>query len=135
MVRKFYWSNLLLLFSIEKKESVVKIFNHLKDWFDGLKFPILYVVCISFPIEPLISRTFLDHYFCHHFWVGLLLLCCCSHPKVATKMAKKCSTNQRFIRKRNTTYKIYTLASKITGKSDQEIWWLKLFDKNMDNPT
>ena len=62
--------------------------------------------------EPLISWTqhwtFLDR-FCHHFWVGLLLLCCCTHPKVMTKMAKKCSTDQRFIRKRNTTYKIHTL--------------------------
>ena len=51
---------------------------------------------------------------CHHFWVGLVLLCCCIHPKVMTKMANKCSTlcstDQRFIRKRNTTYKIHTLA-------------------------
>ena len=40
------------------------------------------------------------YHFCHHFWVGLLLLCCCTHPKVMTKMAKKCSTDQRFIQKR-----------------------------------
>ena len=47
--------------------------------------------------------------FCHHFWVGLLLLYCCTHPKVMTKMFKKCSTDQRSIWKRNTTYKIHTL--------------------------
>ena len=72
---------------------------------------------IFFPNEPLISWTqrwtFLDH-FCHHFWVGLVLLCCCTHPKVMAKMAKKCSTlcstDQRFILKRNTTYRIHTLA-------------------------
>ena len=49
------------------------------------------------------------NHFCHHFWVGLLLLCCCTHPKMITKMAKKCSIDQRFIRKRNTTCKIHTL--------------------------
>ena len=47
--------------------------------------------------------------FCHHFWVGLLLLCYCTHPKVMTKMLKKCSSEQRFIRERNTIYKIHTL--------------------------
>ena len=67
-----------------------------------------FISSISFPNEPLISWTFLEH-FCHHFWVGLLLLCCCTHPKVMTKIAKKCWTDQRFIRKRNTTYKIHTL--------------------------
>ena len=34
-----------------------------------------------------------------------------THPKVMTKMVKKCLTDQRFIRKRNTTYKIGTLNS------------------------
>ena len=71
---------------------------------------------ISFPNEPLVSWTqrwtFLDH-FCHHFWVGLVLLCCCSQPKVMIKMVKKCSklcsTDQRFIRKQNTTFRIHTL--------------------------
>ena len=51
--------------------------------------------------------------YCHHFWVGLVLLCCCTHPKAMTKMVKKCSTfcstDQRFIRNRNTTYRIHTL--------------------------
>ena len=56
----------------------------------------------------MISWKCLEH-FCHHFWVSLLLLCYCTHPKVMTKMFKKCSTHQRFIRKRNTTYKIHTL--------------------------
>ena len=71
---------------------------------------------ISFPNEPLISwtqRWTLHDHFCHHFWVGLVLLCCCTHPKVMSKMVKKCSTlcstDQRFIRKRNTTYRIHTL--------------------------
>ena len=67
-----------------------------------------FISSISFPNEPLISWTFLNH-FCHHFWVGFLLLCCCTHPKVMTTMFKKCSTDQRFIRKRNTTCKIHTL--------------------------
>ena len=38
-------------------------------------------------------------------------VCCCTHPEVMTKMVKKCSTDQRFIRKRNTTYKIHTLVN------------------------
>ena len=50
----------------------------------------------SFSNDPLISWTVLE-YFCHHFWVVLLLLCCCTHPKVMTKMTKKCSTDQRCI--------------------------------------
>ena len=84
---------------------------------------------ISFPNEPLISSTqrwtFLDH-FCHHFWVGLVLLCCCTHPKVMTKMVKKCSTlcltDQRFIRKRNTTYRIHTFVrQQWTEKSSKYI--------------
>ena len=65
-----------------------------------------FINSISFPNEPLISGKFLDH-FCYHFWAGLL--CCCTHPKMMTKIAKKCSTDQRFIRKRNTAYKIHTL--------------------------
>ena len=77
---------------------------------------------ISFPNEPLISWTFLDH-FCHHFWVGLLLLCCCTHPKVVTIMAKKFSTDQRFIRKRNTTYKIHTLIVLLRRIFKQEKIW------------
>ena len=55
-----------------------------------------FVKSYYFPNATLTSWTFLDH-FCHHFWVGLLLLWCCTHPKVMTKMAKKCSTDQRFI--------------------------------------
>ena len=43
------------------------------------------------------------------FAVALLL-----HPhKSDKKMAKKCSSHQRFIRKRNTTYKIHTLIHKL----------------------
>ena len=51
-------------------------------------------VCISFPNEPWVDATANQQQ---------------THPKVMTKMAKKCSTDQRFIRKRNTTYKIHTL--------------------------
>ena len=36
-----------------------------------------------------------------------------THPKVMTRMFKKCSTDQRFIRKRNTTYRIHTLVCKL----------------------
>ena len=66
---------------------------------------------ISFPNELLISWTFLGH-FCHHFWVAATAKQQQTHPKVMTKMFKKCSTDQRFIRKRNTTYKIHTLVRK-----------------------
>ena len=31
---------------------------------------------------------FFEHIF-HHFWVGLLLVCCCTHPNVMTNMLKK----------------------------------------------
>ena len=50
---------------------------------------------VSFPNEPLISWTCLDHFF-HHFWV-------------AKKFSTMWSTDQRFIQKRNTTYRIHTL--------------------------
>ena len=78
---------------------------------------------ISFLNEPLISWTqcwtfldqcwtFLDH-FCHHFWVGATAKQHQTHPKVMTKMVEKCSTlfstDQTFIRKINTTYRIHTL--------------------------
>ena len=43
------------------------------------------------------------------FVITLGWVCCCTHPKAMTKMAKKCSTDQRFIPKRNTTYQIHTL--------------------------
>ena len=69
-----------------------------------------FISSISFPNEPLISWTFFDH-FCHHFWVGVTAKQQQTHPKMMTKMVKKCSTDQRFIRKRNTTYKIHTLVA------------------------
>ena len=77
-----------------------------------------------FPNATLTSWTFLDH-FCHHFWVGLLLLCCCTHPKVMTKMAKKCSTGQSCIRKEVTSYKIGTLENlNFTQIDDWSTAWL-----------
>ena len=76
---------------------------------------------ISFPNEPLISWTFLGH-FCHHFWVGATAKQQQTHPKVMTKMFKKCSTDQRFIRKRNTTFKIHTLAKDPTWWSNDVGW-------------
>ena len=66
-----------------------------------------FISSISFSNEPLINWTFLEH-FCHHFWVGAIAKQQQTHPKVMTKMLKKCSTNQRFTRKRN-TYEIGTL--------------------------
>ena len=71
----------------------------------------VFVRSYFFPNATLTSWTFLDH-FCHHFWVGFLLLCCCTHQKVMTKMAKKCSTGQSCIRKEVTSYKIGTLVTK-----------------------
>ena len=89
---------------------------------------------ISFLNEPLISwknrRTFLDH-FCHQFWVGATAKQHQTHPKVITKMAKKCSmlcsTDQRFIQKRNTNHKIHTLNSdSTTGRTPfVRMLWLR----------
>ena len=64
------------------------------------------------------------------FAVALLLLCCCTHPKVMTKMAKKCLTDQRFIWKRNTTCKIHTLVLHLVIKKNFSLilfmfWWIK----------
>ena len=84
---------------------------------------------ISFPNEPLISWTFLDH-FCYHVWVGFLLLCCCTHPKVMAKMSKKCSTDQRFIRKRNTSYKIETLEGMTKIEVALEFYQPLFYSKN-----
>ena len=56
-----------------------------------------------FPNATLTSWKFFDH-FCHH--LGLLSLCCCTNPKMMTKMAKKCSTDQSCIWKEVTSYKI-----------------------------
>ena len=89
---------------------------------------------ISFLNEPLISwknrRTFLDH-FCHQFWVSATAKQHQTHPKVITKMAKKysmlCSTDQRFIQKRNTTNRIHTLNSdSTTGRTPfVRMLWLR----------
>ena len=48
----------------------------------------------------------LEH-FLNIFVITFRWVCCCC--AVMTKMLKKCSTDQRFIRKRDTTYKIGTL--------------------------
>ena len=69
-----------------------------------------FICNIFFPNEPLISWTFIDH-LCHYFWVCATAKQHQTHPKAMTKMTKKCSTDQRFIRKRNTTYKIHTLVN------------------------
>ena len=74
-----------------------------------------------FPNATLTSWTLLDH-FCH-FWLGLLLLCCCTYPKVMTKMAKKCSTGQSCIRKEVTCYKIGTLVTHVRTRIYQMIIW------------
>ena len=53
-------------------------------------------------------------------------VCCCINPKLMTKMAKKCSTDQRFIRKRNTTYKIHTLVDlKIPPDPNDPLVWTR----------
>jgi hypothetical protein len=83
---------------------------------------------ISFQNEPLISWTqrwtFLGH-FCHHFWVGATAKQHQTHPKVMTKMVKKCSTlcstDQRFIWKINTTCRIHAL--------DADLFFLSFWQK------
>ena len=71
------------------------------------KVSILYVVFFSEWISDQlnISWTILSSLL-GEFAVALLL----HPPKNDDKMFKKCSTDQRFIGKRNTTYKIHTLA-------------------------
>jgi hypothetical protein len=54
------------------------------------------------------------------------LHCCCTHPKVMTKMAKKCSTDQSCIRKEVTSYKIHNLGvDSLWGDCTfiPEDWW------------
>ena len=45
-----------------------------------------------------------------HFWVGLLLLCCCTNSKVMTQW-KKWATGQSCIHKEVSSYKIHTLVT------------------------
>ena len=84
-----------------------------------------FISSISFLNEPLISGTFLGHS-CHHFWVGATAK---QQPKVMTKMVKKYSTDQRFIPKINTTYKIHTLVHmlKLSGSILNQITDPQLF--------
>ena len=79
-----------------------------------------FINSISFPKN---SWTFIGH-FCHHFWVDATAKQQESHPKVMAKMVKKCTTDQRFIRKRNTTYKIHTLIWKKSYMFNIQDWWL-----------
>jgi hypothetical protein len=69
-----------------------------------------------FPNATLISWTFLRH-FCHHFWVGATAKQHQTHPKVMSKMVKKCSTGQSCIQKEVTSYKIHTLNDRFTTLS------------------
>ena len=59
-----------------------------------------------------------------------------THPKVMTKMVKKCSTlcssDQRFIRKRNTTYRIHTLIQQLkvlVASSSKTVLWNAWFSR------
>ena len=87
-----------------------------------------FICSISFLNEPLISGTFLGHS-CHHFWVGATAKQQQTHPKVMTKMVKKYSKDQRFIPKRNATYKIHTLVHllKLAGSILNQITDPQLF--------
>ena len=83
-----------------------------------------------------IERFF--YHFCHHFWVGLVLLC--THPKViiCTKVAKKCSTDQSCILKEVTSYKIHTLtgmsALSNTSLLDSRYFWHWSTNKSKFDP-
>ena len=79
-----------------------------------------FISSISFPNEPLISWTFLSH-FCHHFWVGAEKHHQ-THPKVMIKMIKKCTTDQRFIWKRNTTGSTIRNWDKVKTWLDRMFW-------------
>ena len=87
-----------------------------------------FICSSSFLNEPLISGTFLGHS-CHHFWVGATAKQQQTHPKVMTKMVKKYSKDQRFIPKRNATYKIHTLVHllKLAGSILNQITDPQLF--------
>ena len=56
----------------------------------------------AFLIEGFPKSLSLKSLFYKQNWVDWV--CCCTHPNVMTKMAKKCSTDQMFIRKRKTKY-------------------------------
>ena len=110
---RYYWISTMKVYGLTNR----KIYKHLggglycgkKNNFPkttengkkSIKVWTLYVSSISVPNEPLISWTFLGP-FCHHFWMGAKQQ---THPKVV----KKCSTDQRFIRKITNTHKIHTL--------------------------
>ena len=60
--------------------------------------------------------------FCHHFWVGLLLLCFLDLPKSDDK---KWATGQSCIREEEASYKILTLT--INTKKKVELIYCKYF--------
>ena len=64
-----------------------------------------FISSISFPNEPPISLTFLGH-FCRHYRLGATAKQQQTHPKMV----------KRFIRERNTIYKIGTLVAKVELK-------------------
>ena len=84
-----------------------------------------FISSISFPNEPLISWTFLDHFF-YPFWVGTTAKQQQTHPKVMKKNGQVMLTIQRFIRKRNTTYKIHTLVNFFFKSSISADIWRKI---------
>ena len=71
-----------------------------------------FISSISFPSDQLnISQICISWPFLSSLLGGFASVCCCTHPKVMIKMVKKRSTDQIFIWKRNTTYKIHTLVN------------------------
>ena len=66
-----------------------------------------FISSISFPNEPLISWTFLQH-FCHHFWMGATAKQKQTHPKVKTEMFNW-SEVRSFGKEILHTYKIHIL--------------------------
>ena len=80
-----------------------------------------------------------EHFFehiCHQFWVGATAKQHQTHPKVMTKIVKKCSTlcssDPRFIRKRSTTYRIHTLIQQLkvlVASSSKTVLWNAWFSR------
>ena len=81
------------------------------------KVPILQVVLIfRILVWPV------AHFFFTHFWVGLVLLCCCTHSKVMTKWSRNVQRCVQMIKGSfgkdiSTTYRIHTLIRTKGAKS------------------
>ena len=116
-----------------KKEAALGKINSFSNWFLQV-FTFQLFVLIDILIDPLrilldligtyrlrmyyikslfYKEYFFSDHFCHNFWVGVLLLCCCTQPKVREKIAKKRSTDQRFILTFHCSIKLFSYSQQV----------------------